>query len=45
MNRVAATQPTMTTTIETAKIKKPLQLSSLRAALLRLFSRPVVNTR
>ena len=46
MNGVAATQPTITTTIETAKIVKPIQLlSSLDAYMwLALRSRPVVKT-
>jgi hypothetical protein len=46
VNGVAATQPTMTTTIDAAKTHKPIQLSSFRAAKmwLRFGSNPVVNT-
>ena len=47
MNGVAATQPTMRTTIDAAKSQNPIQLSSSRPAWmwLRLTSRPVVNTK
>ena len=45
MNGVAATQPTITTTIEAAKIQKPIQEPLSRAAYmwLRLRSAPVVS--
>jgi hypothetical protein len=47
VNGVTATQPTIITTIASAKTAKPIQLSSLRAAKmwLRLERRPVVNTK
>ena len=47
MNGVAATHPTMSTTIEAANSANPIQLSSSRPAWmwLRLTSRPVVNTK